>query len=176
MPYCPECKTEYRPGFDTCADCGSLLVDSPPECEDTLPSLKEKILSAIGQILTVVSFSTVLVLVTLVLGKASADEWQPWLTLSAPCVLLFAFGWFLHDWLSPILVWISWTVIGLVMVMTGSPLLSGILIALTVIPATMALPVICGIYFGKTRKPYLFFVPILAYAVLFVMVTKDMPG
>lgn len=33
--FCPQCKTEYRPGFDRCADCGiglvaELPVDAPP--------------------------------------------------------------------------------------------------------------------------------------------------
>lgn len=27
MPWCPKCKSEYRDGFTTCADCGSALVD-----------------------------------------------------------------------------------------------------------------------------------------------------
>lgn len=30
MPWCPKCKTEYRPGFDTCADCHVPLVDELP--------------------------------------------------------------------------------------------------------------------------------------------------
>lgn len=25
MPWCPSCKSEYRDGFDTCADCGRML-------------------------------------------------------------------------------------------------------------------------------------------------------
>jgi len=29
--FCPECKTEYRPGFTKCADCGVDLVSSIPE-------------------------------------------------------------------------------------------------------------------------------------------------
>ena len=29
--FCPNCKTEYRPGFTRCADCGSDLVDRLPE-------------------------------------------------------------------------------------------------------------------------------------------------
>lgn len=29
--FCPKCKTEYRPGFTRCADCGSDLVDRLPE-------------------------------------------------------------------------------------------------------------------------------------------------
>jgi hypothetical protein len=30
--YCPECRSEYRPGFETCADCGVPLVhELPPE-------------------------------------------------------------------------------------------------------------------------------------------------
>jgi hypothetical protein len=35
--FCPECKTEYRPGFTKCADCGTDLVARPPEqeCEKT---------------------------------------------------------------------------------------------------------------------------------------------
>lgn len=31
MPWCPNCKTEYREGFTVCADCGSELVDEEPE-------------------------------------------------------------------------------------------------------------------------------------------------
>jgi predicted amidophosphoribosyltransferase len=31
MPFCPQCGTEYRPGFTTCADCEVALTDSPPE-------------------------------------------------------------------------------------------------------------------------------------------------
>jgi Putative prokaryotic signal transducing protein len=27
--YCPNCLAEYRPGFDTCADCGVALVRGP---------------------------------------------------------------------------------------------------------------------------------------------------
>lgn len=32
MPYCPECRDEYREGFTVCADCGAALVeDLPPD-------------------------------------------------------------------------------------------------------------------------------------------------
>ncbi|MCX6345766.1 MAG: hypothetical protein NT018_11950 [Armatimonadetes bacterium] len=31
MPWCPECKTEYKPEFDTCSDCGVALVQEMPE-------------------------------------------------------------------------------------------------------------------------------------------------
>lgn len=31
MPYCPECRTEYREGTERCADCGAELVDVLPE-------------------------------------------------------------------------------------------------------------------------------------------------
>jgi hypothetical protein len=31
MPFCPTCRSEYRPGIETCADCGTLLVDELPE-------------------------------------------------------------------------------------------------------------------------------------------------
>jgi hypothetical protein len=32
MPFCPECRTEYRAGFDRCSDCGTALADVlPPE-------------------------------------------------------------------------------------------------------------------------------------------------
>lgn len=30
MPWCPECKTEYVPGIDFCADCGQMLVSDDP--------------------------------------------------------------------------------------------------------------------------------------------------
>ncbi len=30
--FCPQCRTEYREGFDTCTDCGvSLVSELPPE-------------------------------------------------------------------------------------------------------------------------------------------------
>lgn len=32
--FCPLCKTEYREGFDTCADCSVPLVAELPEKED----------------------------------------------------------------------------------------------------------------------------------------------
>jgi hypothetical protein len=28
--FCPECKSEYRPGFTRCSDCGVPLVEQPP--------------------------------------------------------------------------------------------------------------------------------------------------
>ncbi len=30
MPFCPECRYEYRPGFSTCSDCGATLVAALP--------------------------------------------------------------------------------------------------------------------------------------------------
>lgn len=31
MPWCPNCKTEYREGFTHCADCGAALVQTLPD-------------------------------------------------------------------------------------------------------------------------------------------------
>ena len=37
--YCPNCLAEYRPGFDTCADCGVTLVRGPaPVPEEHAPA------------------------------------------------------------------------------------------------------------------------------------------
>jgi hypothetical protein len=37
--YCPNCLAEYRPGFDTCADCGVTLVRGPaPVTEEHAPA------------------------------------------------------------------------------------------------------------------------------------------
>lgn len=37
--YCPNCLAEYRPGFDTCADCGVMLVRGPaPVTEEDAPA------------------------------------------------------------------------------------------------------------------------------------------
>lgn len=30
MPWCPKCRSEYRPGFEICADCGCKLVEEEP--------------------------------------------------------------------------------------------------------------------------------------------------
>ena len=32
--HCPNCLAEYRPGFATCADCGTELVPGPPPMTD----------------------------------------------------------------------------------------------------------------------------------------------
>lgn len=37
--HCPNCLAEYRPGFDTCADCGVTLVPGPaPVTEEHAPA------------------------------------------------------------------------------------------------------------------------------------------
>lgn len=36
--YCPNCKTEYRPGFSTCSDCGAALVDKLEPKEPARPA------------------------------------------------------------------------------------------------------------------------------------------
>jgi len=33
MPYCPNCRTEYRLGFTRCSDCDAALVESLPDAE-----------------------------------------------------------------------------------------------------------------------------------------------
>jgi hypothetical protein len=42
MPFCPQCRIEYREGFTSCADCGVALVNTLPEgsaeTETTFPS------------------------------------------------------------------------------------------------------------------------------------------
>ena len=35
--YCPECGTEYRPGFTECSDCRVALVERPPETPEDHP-------------------------------------------------------------------------------------------------------------------------------------------
>lgn len=36
--HCPNCLAEYRPGFDTCADCGTALAPGPaPKTEEQAP-------------------------------------------------------------------------------------------------------------------------------------------
>ncbi len=38
MPFCPECREEFREGFTRCADCGLALVPSlPPLPEEQVP-------------------------------------------------------------------------------------------------------------------------------------------
>lgn len=34
MPYCPSCRSEYRAGTTSCADCGEKLVEALPEEKD----------------------------------------------------------------------------------------------------------------------------------------------
>ena len=42
MPYCPNCRSEYREGIVKCVDCGAALVPgSPPPVEEPEPSNEE---------------------------------------------------------------------------------------------------------------------------------------
>jgi hypothetical protein len=34
MPWCPQCGTEYREGFERCSDCGTALVAAPPRLDE----------------------------------------------------------------------------------------------------------------------------------------------
>ena len=36
MPWCPQCGTEYRDGFERCSDCGAALVAEAPAPEPTV--------------------------------------------------------------------------------------------------------------------------------------------
>jgi hypothetical protein len=43
MPFCPQCKYEYKPGVETCPDCGARLVEHlqpPPEPRPEVPLVK----------------------------------------------------------------------------------------------------------------------------------------
>ncbi len=46
MPYCPKCKTEYKPGIEKCSDCNLPLVEELPEesPEETPGEIKYKLL------------------------------------------------------------------------------------------------------------------------------------
>jgi hypothetical protein len=46
MPYCPTCKSEYRPGIERCSDCDVALVDAPPDAE---PAPLEEVFRADSQ-------------------------------------------------------------------------------------------------------------------------------
>lgn len=38
MPFCPQCRSEFRPGFTVCAPCGDVpLIDALPEVEELSP-------------------------------------------------------------------------------------------------------------------------------------------
>lgn len=37
MPYCPNCRTEYKSGIRRCADCDAELVDALPEEDEQVP-------------------------------------------------------------------------------------------------------------------------------------------
>lgn len=37
MPYCLNCRTEYRTGIKTCSDCGSSLADNLPDVPVEVP-------------------------------------------------------------------------------------------------------------------------------------------
>jgi hypothetical protein len=49
MPWCLECRTEYRDGFATCSDCGAALVDELPPTEAVTPDFDhETFLISVG--------------------------------------------------------------------------------------------------------------------------------
>lgn len=58
MPYCPDCKTEYRDGFETCADCGAILDPGP------LPSREPKLWKHLSPPRTVLEVGLVALLST----------------------------------------------------------------------------------------------------------------
>lgn len=43
MPWCPNCKHEYRKGFLVCADCGATLVDEEPKEEQVSSAVDQEI-------------------------------------------------------------------------------------------------------------------------------------
>ncbi len=44
--FCPQCRTEYREGFDTCTDCGvSLVSELPPEPDREYLEFEEILIS-----------------------------------------------------------------------------------------------------------------------------------
>ncbi len=44
--FCPQCRTEYREGFDTCTDCGVALVSElPPELPPEYLEFEEILIS-----------------------------------------------------------------------------------------------------------------------------------
>ncbi|NQT32302.1 MAG: hypothetical protein HQ594_01350 [Candidatus Omnitrophica bacterium] len=50
--YCPKCRTEYRDGFDRCADCDVVLVhELPRESRDAGPEEKEAVKEGAGKTL-----------------------------------------------------------------------------------------------------------------------------
>lgn len=46
MPYCPECRTEFRPGVATCSDCQVDLVDSLPDGPPVGDSIEEVVVGS----------------------------------------------------------------------------------------------------------------------------------
>ena len=47
--FCPQCRTEYREGFDTCTDCGvSLVSELPPEPAPEYLEFEEILISLSG--------------------------------------------------------------------------------------------------------------------------------
>lgn len=43
MPWCPNCKSEYREGFDKCNDCGEKLVDEIKEDNEIKERIDDKV-------------------------------------------------------------------------------------------------------------------------------------
>ena len=41
MPWCPNCKAEFRAGFTVCNTCGVPLIDHEPTGDEPLPDLPE---------------------------------------------------------------------------------------------------------------------------------------
>lgn len=53
MPWCPDCRTEYREGFENCSDCGARLVgqlpvESPAEVESEQSNSAEAFLISVA--------------------------------------------------------------------------------------------------------------------------------
>jgi hypothetical protein len=61
MPFCPQCKAEYREGFTTCADCGLALVpELPPEPPDEIDPVETEMIMDLPDAVTAMGLQALL--------------------------------------------------------------------------------------------------------------------
>ena len=168
MPWCPECRMEYRDGLDTCTECGAAIAQDPrpqsqvrgvrhPVAEAVIRVLTFLVLASATSIVVFISYPT-MVLAALLLGQSRSGLLCLY---TLPALPFLAIGYGGRRWLSPAWIWAG-----------SAPLAACSAYGLrdaSYWPHLVTLPVTClasitsGIMFGRTHRWAYLVLPVAAF-------------